>query len=130
VCYFSLVSSMQCACAIFHVWLDRLYKIFSTLSHKGHDFRKKKILLNIKCVFGFNTQLLSVTYFILRRNERAIIKTVYWSSHKISVILVRCSENLFFSDRLLKNTQISIFMKISPMRAVSFHAHRRTDGQT
>jgi hypothetical protein len=24
---------------------------FSTLSHKRHDFRKKKRLLNIKCVF-------------------------------------------------------------------------------
>ena len=28
-----------------------LYTIFYTLSHKGHDFRKKKKLLNINCAF-------------------------------------------------------------------------------
>jgi len=45
---------------------------FFTLSHKWHDFRKKK-LLNIKCVSIFSTAL-SEAFFILRRNERIVIK--------------------------------------------------------
>jgi len=33
---------------------------FSTLSHKRHDFRKKKEnLVNMKCVFSFSLQILS-----------------------------------------------------------------------
>ena len=42
--------------------------VFSTVSHKRHYFRKKK-LLNIKYVFLFAPQLLSETLFILRRTE-------------------------------------------------------------
>jgi len=40
---------------------------FSTLSHKRHDFRKKKSP-KTKCVFWFSLQLLSETFLILRRN--------------------------------------------------------------
>jgi len=53
---------------------------FSTLSHKRHDFREK--LLNTKCVFWFSLQLLSETFFILRRIKRDVIMNVYWSSCK------------------------------------------------
>ena len=35
----------------FHLWTDPLYNIFYTLPYKRHDFRKKKELLNTKCVF-------------------------------------------------------------------------------
>jgi hypothetical protein len=42
-----------------------------TLFHKGHDFRKKK-LLNIKCVFWFSVQLLSETFLSLRIIESNI----------------------------------------------------------
>jgi hypothetical protein len=38
---------------------------FSTLSHKQHDFRKKKKLLNIKCVFLFSLKRLSKIFLIL-----------------------------------------------------------------
>jgi len=38
---------------------------FPTLSHKRHDFRKKKVL-NIKCVSIFSTTFFSETFFILR----------------------------------------------------------------
>ena len=47
---------------------------FSTLFHKRHDFRKK--VLNMKCVFLFSLQLLSETFLILRRIERAVIKNI------------------------------------------------------
>jgi hypothetical protein len=60
---------------------------FSTLSHKSMIF--EKMLLNIKRVFGFPPHLLPVTYLILSRTERDMIKTVYWSSREISVIRVR-----------------------------------------
>jgi hypothetical protein len=46
--------------------------IFFILSHKRHNFRKKK-LLNIKCVFRFSVQILSETLLILSRNERNVI---------------------------------------------------------
>ena len=32
-----------------HLWPVQVYSIFSTLSHKGHDFFKKK-LLSTKCL--------------------------------------------------------------------------------
>ena len=60
---------------------------FSTLSHKQHDFRK--MLLNIKCVFGFSVQLLSETYIIVGITERDIVVNVHRSSCKVPVVLLR-----------------------------------------
>jgi len=54
-------------------------KYFSTLCHKLHDCRKKK-LLNIKCMFRFSLQSFSETFIILRSSERDVIKMLYWSS--------------------------------------------------
>jgi hypothetical protein len=59
---------------------------FSTLSHKRHDFRKK-MLLNIKCVFWFSVQLLSETFLVLRRIHRDIIINVHRSSCKVPLLL-------------------------------------------
>jgi hypothetical protein len=59
---------------------------FSTLSHKWHDFLKRKSL-NIKCVFWFSLQLLSETFLILRRTERGT--NVFWFLCKVPVIHVR-----------------------------------------
>ena len=54
---------------------------FSTLSHKHHNFRKKKIISywTQKCVLWFPLQRLSEAFLIVRRNMRDIIKNVYWS---------------------------------------------------
>jgi len=54
------------------------------------------------CVFLFFLQLLSETFLILRINERDIIKNVYRSSCKISVILVRVLVKLEFSRQIFR----------------------------
>jgi len=100
---------------------------FSTLSHKWHDFREKR-LLNIKCVFRFSLQRLSKTFFILGRNERDMIINVYLSSCKVLAILVRFQWNLNFPNRFSKNTEEPNFMKIPPIEAEFFFM--RKDGQT
>jgi len=81
-----ILSSLAC--------LALLY--FSTLSHKRHDFREKKMLLNIKRVFWFSLQLLSETFLILRRIQRDIIINVQRSSWEVLVIFVIFSWHLNF----------------------------------
>ena len=60
---------------------------FSTLSYEPLAFREK--LLNIKCAFWFSLQLLSETFFILRRNERNYEMHVHRFSRKVPVIHVK-----------------------------------------
>jgi hypothetical protein len=60
------------------------YTIFSTLSYKGHDFRKNKLIDII-----FLLQLLSETFFIIGRIERDMIKHLRWSSCKVPIVIER-----------------------------------------
>jgi len=62
-----------------HMWHARLYNIFSTLSHKRHDCREKKVTEH-KTYGRFAAQILPETFLILRRNERDMIK-VYSDLH-------------------------------------------------
>jgi len=71
---------MQYACAIFSHVVCPAQQDFFTLSQKRHDFRKQK-LVAIKCFFfKFSLQYLHEIFLILIRNERDMIKNVYWSS--------------------------------------------------
>jgi hypothetical protein len=91
--------------------------------------RFSKKLLHIKVCFIF-IHIICPTFLILKRNERDMIKNLYWSSCKLHVILVRFEWNFNFLDRFSKNTQISNLVQIRPVRAELFHADGRTDRQT
>jgi hypothetical protein len=71
---------MQCACVISPSVACPALQYLYIFSHKRHDFRKNKNLLNTEFVFGFSPQLLSETRFILRRDERDMIKIIKTSS--------------------------------------------------
>jgi len=106
----------------------RLYSIFLTLSHFDTIFGKT--LLNIKCLFWFYLQRLSVTFLILWRTERDMIIRVYRSPCKVPIIRVRFKRNLNFVVRFSNNTQISNFMKIYRVEAELFRANGQTRGWT
>ena len=83
VCIFSIrypACNAHAPCC--HLWPARC-TVFSTLSHKRHDFRKKMKHACNMCVSSFFTTL-SETIFIQRRTERDMIKNVYWSSCKVT----------------------------------------------
>jgi hypothetical protein len=83
---------------------------FSTLSHKRHDFRGKKVL-NIKCVFWFSLQLLSETFLILRRIQRDIIINVHRSSCKVPLLLWDFNETWKFKADFRKILKYQISLK-------------------
>ena len=70
------------------IWgLPPLYKNFPHYLINGKILDKGK-LLNTKCVFWFSLQLWSETFFILRRDERDMIKNIYIGHHvKYSILL-------------------------------------------
>ena len=87
---------MVSACTISSSVACPAVRYFSSLSYKQNDFRKK-VLLNINCVFLFYQQLLSETFLVPRRVERDIYTYIYLSSCKVTVILVRIYRNLNLS---------------------------------
>ena len=50
---------------------------------------KKKIVLNMNCVFRHSLRILSEIFLILGRNERDVIKSVYCYSRIVLAILAR-----------------------------------------
>jgi hypothetical protein len=80
--------------------------IFSTLSHKRHDFRIK--LLNVKC--------LSATLLIISRIQRDNIVNVYWSSCKIP-FLSGFNQSWISSRDLRKIIKYPISWKLIQWRA-------------
>jgi hypothetical protein len=94
----------------------------------GKIFEKK--VTECKMCVLISSVIFSETFLILRRPERGVIKTVYWSSCKVLVFLAGLQGNSNFLDRYSKNTQIANFMKIWHLGADLFHAEGRIDGQT
>jgi hypothetical protein len=66
----------------------------------------KKVTEQKMCVLIFS--IFSEIFLIMRRNERDMIKNVYWLHVKI-LMKCKCSKFIFS-----KNTQISNFVKIRP----------------
>ena len=105
--------------------------VFSPLySHKRQDFQKKKKLLNIKCVFWFSAQISAESFLILRRIQRDPIKTVYWSSCKVPVIL-QILMQLEFARKIFEKYWYQILWK-SIWKSIQWESSCsvRTDGQT
>ena len=73
----------ECTILSFMTFLALQY--LSTLSHEWQDFGRT--LLHVKCVFLCSLELLSNSF--LRIIEGRVVKNVYWSSCKVSVVLVR-----------------------------------------
>jgi len=83
---------------------------YFTLFHKRHDLRNEKTYRTQNVWFDFlYSFVLNIFFFILRWMERDITK----KCTSISVILVRLKKKNSFS----RNTQISNFVKIRPVRA-------------
>ena len=68
---------------------------FSTLSHKRHDYRKKKVIEHKICILIL--QLLCYRFLILRRSHRYILFNVHRSRCKVPVIFFRILTRIFWT---------------------------------
>jgi hypothetical protein len=99
---------------------------FSTLSHKRHDFRGKKVIEHNMCS-DFLCNFCLKTFLILRGIQRDIIN-VHRSSCKVPIIVVRFSRILNFLDTFSKKKSKTKFSRKSvQMRA---ETPMRTDRRT
>jgi hypothetical protein len=102
-----------------HLWPVWLYNIHP--HYLLNDTIFEETLLNIKCVLIFFTTNVCNFYHSMKncaRYGQTCILSFMWSTRYSWLILM----NLNLLDRFLKNTQISIVMKIHPVWIVLFHA--------
>ena len=119
---------MQCACAILSSVARSAPPYFSTLSHKGHDFLKEKMLLNIRCVFWFCLQLSSEIFLILGGIRRDIIIKCVGHHVKYPLFLSDCNETWISSIDLRKIAIYQILWKSAQREpSCSVLTDRQTD---
>jgi len=106
------------------VWLCNIYPHYLI---KGTTFGKK-ILGHKMYVFIFPT-ILSKAFLIIRITERDIINLCWYSSN-VTVITVRFEWMSNCLERVSKNSQLSVSMKIRPVGAEFFHSHGRMEKHT
>jgi hypothetical protein len=113
----------------YHLWPAPLYTIFPHFLIKRHDLRKNVIEPKM-CVLIFSSIFIwHISHF--KKNWARYRKyTVYWSSCKVPIVLVRFKWNLNFLVRFPNNTQISNFMKLYPVEAELLRANGQTHGWT
>ena len=99
--------------------------MFSTLSHKRQDFRKK--LLNIKYVFWFSLQHLCETFLILRRTARDKIKMCIVLHVKYPLLLSDFKDTCVSSTDCPQILQYQVSWKSVKW---GLSCCMRTDGQT
>ena len=118
---------MPCACAVLSSVACLAVSYFSTLSYKRKCF-KKKMFLNIKCVFWFsvNCCFFSLCKKNWARHDQICILVFTYSTRRSCQILIK----LNFLNTLSRNTQILDFRKIRPVGADLFHVDGQRDGQT
>ena len=79
---------MQGACVILSSAASLAPPYFWTLSHKWHNFRKRKGNGHKVCVFSFSLQILFEIFLILSKIQPDIAINVKTPSSKVAVILV------------------------------------------
>ena len=101
---------------------------FSTLSHKRHKFRKKK-LLNIRYLLWFPLRILSENFLIPRIIQQGITINVQTYSWNIAVVLVTIQRDVNFPRQIFGNNwNIKFHKNLSSRRRVVPCGW--TDGQT
>jgi len=108
---------------------------FSTLSHKWQAFRKKKTLLNTKCVFWFPLQILPEIFFILRRILGNFITNVRYIGLHVNypLFLSDFKEIRIFSIDFRKSSNIKFHeaassgSRVVPRGLTEGQADRQTD---
>jgi hypothetical protein len=120
---------MQRACVILSSVACPALQHFPTLSHKRHEFRKKKVFEHKTCVSSFSTNFIW-NIFHSKKNLTGYDTSVYWSSRKVPFSLVRFQWSFNLLDRFSKNIQTPNFMKIRLVGADFYHADGWTDGRT
>ena len=117
---------MQCACAILLSVACPVLPYSSTLSHKRHNFEKRK-LFNIRCVLIFSTTL-SETFLIPKRTQR-YTTNVHSCPLKYGLFLSHFNGTCIFSTDFREKNSNTKFHG-NPSSGSRVFPCRRTDGWT
>jgi hypothetical protein len=87
--------------------------MFSTLHHKGHDFRKY-VIEHEMCVSNSSTSFVWKC-LILRITEGRYFQILYWSLRKISILFCLTLMKIYFLGSFSKITRVSSSSSSSPI---------------